>query len=148
MTDKELLQQALDALKHLCLNTSAIKGYDGHKVQPAIKAIKARLAQPEPAECDGGQCGIGGYCKQCPKTQPEPEPVAWISNSSARMIHWSGDTPAYGEDWKPLYTEPPKKEWVGLTDEEISEIYNDCDDWEHYEYERAIEAKLKEKNSD
>ena len=39
-----------------------------------------------------------------------------------------------------------KKEWVGLTDEEISKIYDDCDDWEHYEYERAIEAKLKEKN--
>ena len=41
----------------------------------------------------------------------------------------------------------PKKEWVSLTDEEISKIYDDCDDWEHYEYERAIEAKLKEKNT-
>lgn len=40
--------------------------------------------------------------------QPEQEPVAWISNSSARMIHWSGDAPAYGEDWKPLYTAPPQ----------------------------------------
>ena len=40
-----------------------------------------------------------------------------------------------------------KKEWVGLTDEEILAIYDACDDWEHYEYERAIEAKLKEKNS-
>lgn len=39
------------------------------------------------------------------------------------------------------------KEWVGLTDMEISKIYDDCDEWEHYEYERAIEAKLKEKNS-
>lgn len=45
------------------------------------------------------------------------------------------------------YPAPPKKEWVGLTDEEISKIYDDCDDWEHYEYERLIEAKLKEKNS-
>ena len=35
------------------------------------KALRARLAQPEPAECDGGQCGIGGYCKECPKTQPD-----------------------------------------------------------------------------
>ena len=40
-----------------------------------------------------------------------------------------------------------KLKWVGLTDEEISKIYDDCDDWEHYEYERAIEAKLKEKNN-
>ena len=41
----------------------------------------------------------------------------------------------------------PKREWVGLTDLEISKIYDDCDEWEHYEYERAIEAKLKEKNT-
>jgi hypothetical protein len=31
------------------------------------EALRTALAQPEPAECDGGQCGIGGYCKECPK---------------------------------------------------------------------------------
>jgi hypothetical protein len=46
----------------------------------------------------------------------------------------------------------PQREWVGLTDEEIDAIY-----WQHenriehqvpiYPYERAIEAKLKEKNT-
>ena len=39
-----------------------------------------------------------------------------------------------------------KKEWVGLTDEEILAIYDACDDWEWHVYERMLEAKLKEKN--
>jgi hypothetical protein len=39
----------------------------------------------------------------------------------------------------------PKKEWVGLTNDEIESIYAASRDV-NYEYERAIEAKLKEKN--
>lgn len=45
-----------------------------------------------------------------------------------------------------LYTTPPKREWVGLTDEEIRDIH-----WskpmDEYSFARAIEAKLKEKNT-
>ena len=47
---------------------------------------------------------------------------------------------------------PPKREWVGLTDEEVSEIidreigFNSC--WGPEEaFARAIEAKLREKNT-
>ena len=40
-----------------------------------------------------------------------------------------------------------KKEWVGLTDDEILAIYDACDDWEWHVYERMLEAKLKEKNA-
>ena len=39
--------------------------------------------------------------------QPEQEPLAWISTGTARMIHWTADKPAYGDDWVPLYTTPP-----------------------------------------
>lgn len=44
-----------------------------------------------------------------------------------------------------------KKEWVGLTDEDISKTigdvigFNSCVGWEE-DFTRAIEAKLKEKN--
>jgi len=50
---------------------------------------------------------------------------------------------------QPVYFKP-KKEWVGLTDEEFREIYNRSDfEVDHgWEYERQIEAKLKEKNHD
>ena len=41
------------------------------------------------------------------------------------------------------YVYPPKREWVGLTDEELS----DCMDMSIQKTCRAIEAKLKEKNS-
>ena len=42
-----------------------------------------------------------------------------------------------------------QRTWVGLTDGDIAEIYNQKD-WDihtNWDYERAIEAKLKEKNS-
>ena len=44
---REEAQQVLDALKHLCAHTTAIKGYDGHKVQPPINMLKAKLKQPK-----------------------------------------------------------------------------------------------------
>jgi hypothetical protein len=45
-----------------------------------------------------------------------------------------------------------KREWVGLTDEEVSKLigneigFNSCCGWET-DYTRAVEAKLKEKNT-
>ncbi len=43
---------------------------------------------------------------------------------------------------------PPKREWVGLTDEDIWEVFKEHDPLQYMEFSRAIEAKLKEKNSD
>jgi len=39
-----------------------------------------------------------------------------------------------------------ESEWIGLTDEEIETIYAECNVWDKFEYERMLEAKLKEKN--
>ena len=44
-----------------------------------------------------------------------------------------------------FYTMPPKREWVGLTDEEI-DGWNIVGHESLREFVRAIEAKLKEKN--
>ena len=55
-----------------------------------------------------------------------------------------------GEDRVPLYLAPPKREWVGLTDEEIQAERHKLDPtagWTYYPFARAIEAKLKEKNT-
>ena len=41
----------------------------------------------------------------------------------------------------------PQSTWVGLTDEEIETIYAECNVWDKFEYERMLEAKLKEKNN-
>ncbi len=40
----------------------------------------------------------------------------------------------------------PKKEWVGLTDEEIKEVFYAAEDGYLF-LSKAIEAKLKEKNA-
>jgi len=43
----------------------------------------------------------------------------------------------------PLYTAPSRREWVGLTDDEIEHLRNDQPWW----MVRDIEAKLREKNT-
>ncbi|MBR8182156.1 hypothetical protein KDW54_07070 [Burkholderia ambifaria] len=40
-----------------------------------VNALRGILAtqKPEPAKCsDGGSCGAGGYCDECPQRQQEP----------------------------------------------------------------------------
>jgi hypothetical protein len=49
---------------------------------------------------------------------------------------------------QPRYATPPKKEWVGLTDDEIKEVASlGIYEKPLIEFARDIEAKLKEKNS-
>jgi hypothetical protein len=77
-----------------------------------------------------------------------PEPVAWQWLGSAhfrKKIPKNADITA----WNPLYTTPPQRTWVGLTDEEIEQ---GCK--ESWVTEQAFqsaawwaEAKLKEKNT-
>jgi hypothetical protein len=145
MTDRELLQDALDALNNFD------KGNHGMRWQvPLIKALRARLAQPEPAQCDGGQCGIGGYCKQCPKTQLEQEPVAYLCENAVGHKYFRWKKPS--SEYKPiaLYTAhaSPQRIWQGLTDEEVvvranAEVFAEA-------FARGAawaELKLKEKNN-
>jgi hypothetical protein len=50
---------------------------------------------------------------------------------------------------RPTYHIPIKdqREWVGLTDEEIFEIHKQVDSMQYLTFGKAIEAKLKEKNT-
>jgi hypothetical protein len=83
-------------------------------------------------------------------TQPiEQEPVAYIdvetrNLSWAKLTRW--ETPTVVKmDKVPLYTAPPKKEWVGLTDEDIREAWFTGEPVD--KVARILEAKLKEKNN-
>ena len=141
MTDRELMQDALDALNNFD------KGNHGMRWQvPLIKALRARLAQPEPAECDGGQCGIGGHCKECPKTKPEPEAKKYTEAICPVCGYYCLGKGGVNCIDKPklcgIDTAPPQREWVGLTGEDIE----DCLEMSIQGTCRAIEAKLKEKN--
>ena len=125
MTKDEALKLALETLEADPLEMVA--DANGHMVflkDKAITAIKEALAQPE------------------------NEPLAWISTGPATMIHWTADKPAYGDDWVPLYTAPPQRTWVGLTEEEIDKtlrVYEQDYGW--ISFAKAIEAKLKLKNT-
>jgi hypothetical protein len=89
------------------------------------------------------------------KAKLKHEPVAWIKDdelafmSAAKMLdatEWKtnlGLKPEHRD--VPLYTAPPKREWVGLTDHELQVL--DFNDPERGKLARAVEAKLKEKNN-
>ncbi len=88
--------------------------------------------------------------------QPESEPVAWMMLENKLVpIHtappqreWKYN-PMTGEpliDGWPLYSGLPQREWIGLTDEEI-DTWNIVGHESLRDFVRAIEAKLKEKNT-
>jgi hypothetical protein len=63
------------------------------------------------------------------------EPVAWMNKDGWIGLYKQGDATI------PLYTAPPQREWVGLTDEEIDAKTD------FRATVRYFEAKLKEKNN-
>jgi hypothetical protein len=117
MTKDEALRLALDALE--CWQRNEDCNEPMSKIMGAIKAA----------------------------LEAKDEPVAYI-NVEQRKLEWakyvSWGTPTVVNLPKiPLYTTPPQRTWVGLTDED--EI-----DWGGGDLKsliKAIEAKLKEKNT-
>jgi len=96
--------------------------------------------------------------------QPEQKPVAWLQ-IGVGPLH-EGDVIArttkpkeWNSEWwkfEPLYTTPPQRDssatpltWVGLTEQEQGAIMEDLNahGTNLYPFARAIEAKLKEKNT-
>jgi hypothetical protein len=68
------------------------------------------------------------------------EPIAWWNKDESSLSFKK-----LRGDWQPLYTAPPQKEWVGLTGEELQEIYQGAGTV-HFKF-AMVEAKLKEKNN-
>ena len=121
--DKELLQQALDALvssRVFVTSREKIKHPEGTDwYDKRITALREALAQPE------------------------QEPVAWMGAHDRTDLYCRKPPQA---DVIPLYTAPPQREWVGLTDEEQEIICDKC--WDDPQmFIEAVEAKLKEKNT-
>ena len=129
---KEAMKLALEALTHL-QPTALTSFYTIGDRDKAITALREALAE-QPAQ---------------------QEPVAWWNGNSKfatpKAKDWdkrTGGTTAFGCDI-PLYTAPPQRTWVGLTDEEQQATY---DAWQQKDdgwgsFYNLIEAKLKEKNT-
>ena len=132
MTDKEVMQMALDALEQITPDWRT--SIDKHEqLNNSIEALRTALAQPEPVTTLFGSLPVYDV--------PPSEPVACKTcESLARAVmmdQTSHDT---------------RREWVGLTEEEISEIWSiiemqNDDMHELKKFARTIEAKLKEKNT-
>ena len=145
MTKDEAMKLALEALERA--NQTAM-----------LFSLKARV--PECGEFAGIAQDLDWAVETLRQAleQPEQEPVAWFvvvkKDGKDRYIQMSEADPEF---YVPLYAAPPKREWVGLTDEELSEIYNK--NYDDYVSENigivdflmiagAVEATLKEKNHD
>ena len=79
--------------------------------------------ETHPMECQG--------CRANRLAQPVQEPVAWAiydKRGGSKSLHWSENHSPDGDATKfdavPLYTSPPQREWVGLTNERIKELFH------------------------
>jgi hypothetical protein len=131
---KEALTLALEALE-IADNIALVgvaytpKSVDAGlgKIRAAITAIKEALAQPV------------------------QEPVAWMCDGepyAVKQMRLSINGGGEHPNQVPLYTTPQQRPWVGLTDDEIYDSYNEPhSDSEMVAFAREVEVKLKEKNT-
>ena len=76
----------------------------------------------------------------------EQEPVLWLKTwPDGSLTVLKTKSHAFADhELEPLYTAPPKREWVGLTDEDMEALFLNEDG---VRFARYIEAKLKDKNA-
>ena len=137
-----------EALKQL-REVHAVQGRDGcwdidDYMLGLYNGLELALSIAENREC---------RYKQRPKSQPEQEPVAWgvfddnlhdmffAKEEAQEMVRLKGD----GSTVKPLYTTPPQRTWVDLTDDEISA--SSKGNMTRNGFARVLLAKLKDKNT-
>ena len=139
MTKDEALKLALEALEtELCIDWTNNDEFNAsaEMMHEAIAAIKEALAQPAQEPVAWGV--FEGNLHDMFFSRKEAEYMAYLKGSPAEV--------------RPLYTAPQQRPWVGLTDEGIQDCYKAA-----YKvvqgrrlevtFARAIEAKLKEKNT-
>jgi uncharacterized protein with ACT and thioredoxin-like domain len=108
----------------------------------ALKALNAG----EHAHLIMNTDGIKDKVRQAIAELENQEPVATVTSETGADITMSWwHEPALPVGTK-LFTHPPQRTWVGLTDEEI-DTWNIVGHESLREFVRAIEAKLKEKNT-
>ena len=156
MTNDEALKLALEALEEAWYHVGtfqptekAIDLYD-----EARAAIKEALAQPEQCQCPN--CRVTLHASDCAVhsgpaypaggcdcgAQPEQEPVAW------EQFYPDIGKPQIAFNAEVIRYVAPQRTWVGLTNEEIDKtlrVYEQDYGW--ISFAKAIEAKLKEKNT-
>ena len=122
--NREIMQQALHHLVDLADDLRRIPS----DIAQTIAALETELAKPE------------------------QEPVAWAVLRPDGRVKLLSHQQGVEVDlkWTPLYVAPTKREWVGLTNEEVQEIAKQLIDDAAYcstHFAIAIEAELRRKNN-
>jgi hypothetical protein len=150
MTDRELMQQALEAAPlsdYSKADGDFYKWWYSHMqndlMQPPLNEVGYRVARY-----------IWDAALRERLAQPEQEPVTWEDVLGAIARGWTHednkhkpmDVPlavAIAKEVQDMVAAPPRREWVGLTRDEVLDI----EETHPLAFYRAIEAKLKEKNN-
>jgi hypothetical protein len=151
--DREAIEEAIEVLEDASAEMLTETGNENYYVE-AITILRQALETEQKTAVSPGKGTGFNYFRASPITvlRLPQEPVAWISDSptkgNGKQLHWTkSEAWRWSSNITPLYTAPLKKEWVGLTDEEIEEIQKSLGIAIHRSDFRAIEAKLKEKNT-
>jgi hypothetical protein len=141
-TLREAAQQALEALEALDAPPSGV--VDHYELDRRKQALRAALAQQQ---------------------EQKQEPVAWIQPDHLQKARQAPflcrvEPTKRMSDFVPIFTHPPRREWQGLTEEEIGDVFQAArnaklgsanDNSRHrlsvVEIARAIEQALKERNT-
>jgi len=149
MKDKAL-KQALEALEEVH-RTGDTQVFDMYYAEPAIAAIKEALAETDSEEIETlvYMAGLRDG-KKMEREKPTHSNLEEILNRAGfyRRREWEGLTDDFcyieGSREAERISIPPKREWVGLTDDEFDSIDPKLS---LFQFHKAIEAKLKEKNN-
>ena len=126
---QEALKLALEFIERVNKDGWILADFEP-EMYATIIAIKEALAQPDPVATVESVATV----------------VSESGNQEVTMSWWH--EPALPVGTK-LYTTPPQRTWVGLTDEQMLECNMDGDLMIDRETaKRNVEAKLKEKNND
>ena len=156
----EAMKQALEALEWIVRVNAMDYEYKQKAAEP-ITALRQAIAEAEKEATLQEMSDIGQEIEPWDTSDMahrsgglsvEQEPVAWMRDDGT-LLFADGNVFAVGQAF---YTAPPKREWVGLTDDEIHKIIDDCTpnnaaQVELSDFAKAIsnaEAKLKEKNNE
>jgi hypothetical protein len=155
---REIMQQALDKFEHLWeIGIDAEYKVD---LMPEIRALRAELAKPEPQVCCGDyeKCWKactprGRWLAEQELAKPEQELAVqhlweclgrWSSYLVVNGTQANMAPPNWLLDAVIAATSPPRKPWVGLTEDEIFSCFAMPD---MFALAHAVEIKLKDKNT-
>ncbi len=136
--DREAIEEAIEVLEDASAEMLMETGDKNYYIE-AIAVLRQALVDAD----DTSQERVDEIVKD------EHEPVAWANSFDLQNFDMKVRTGPDLHHTVPLYTAPPKREWVGLTDEEHDGIKHNYHNmtWTLEMFARAVEAKLKEKNA-